>query len=339
METEKTRRLCSRCVLPEREPGIVLDADGVCSVCREHDRSRQAADRAPLETDFLKLIGKYRGKSRYECLVMCSGGKDSTSALYYMARRYGLNPLAFMFDHGFETEEAKENVRNAVESLGIDFLQFKSDFMKALFARILETRSKAVICHPCSIWYMRLAFDLAARFEIPMIVAGWTKGQSAKQEAMSKCGCSLHAPEFAEMGRETLEFLERHLKDMPMYRDFPRSMEEVLEKARRRFKSIVVSPHWFLPFAEEEYVETIQRELNWRCPTVSYPAGSTNCLLNFISVHNSMKHYGYTHYHVEMSKLIREGRMTREEALERLRADFAPEFLDSIAARLGQKVG
>ena len=48
-----------------------------------------------------------------------------------------------------------------------------------------------------------------------------------------------------------------------------------------------------------------------------------------------MKHYGYTHYHVEMSKLIRQGLMTREEALEALKVDFDEEFLNTIADKLG----
>jgi tRNA(Ile)-lysidine synthase TilS/MesJ len=61
---------------------------------------------------------------------MCSGGKDSTASLYFMKKRYRMNPLAFTFDHGFEIEGAKENVINAVEALGVDYLFFKTDFMK-----------------------------------------------------------------------------------------------------------------------------------------------------------------------------------------------------------------
>ena len=67
----------------------------------------------------------------------------------------------------------------------------------------------------------------------------------------------------------------------------------------------------------------IQKEVGWQFPRLSYPAKTTNCYLNFISVHRALKRYGYTHYHVEMSKLIREGLMTRAEALEQLRADFS----------------
>lgn len=328
--------ICKRCVLPEHKPDILLNAEGVCSVCLEYDKLKQPLDKS-LETDFIKLLNTYKSKGEYDCLVMCSGGKDSTSALYYMKKRYKLNPLAFTFDHGFETEDAMENIRNAVEVLGVDFLLFKSDFMLEMFSEMVKTDSRAVLCHPCSIWYMDLAFKMAFRFNIPIIIAGWTKGQSTKQPLMSRCGCSIHQPEFYSMAKATNDFLDKYIKDNPKYKNFPRSMEDVLTRAKMRQKCVVLSPHWFLPFDSETYVETIKKELKWKLPRLSYPANSTNCYLNFISVYNSMKNYGYTHYHVEMSKLIREGLLSREEALKNLEVNFSRELLNSIAGKLNHQ--
>ncbi len=123
--------LCSRCVLPESKPDIVLDEEGICNICQEYEKAGTGAPVGNLlETDFIKILNKHRGKHRYDCLVMCSGGKDSNASLYFMKKRYRMNPLAFTFDHGFETEGAKENVINAVEALGVDYLFFKTDFMK-----------------------------------------------------------------------------------------------------------------------------------------------------------------------------------------------------------------
>jgi hypothetical protein len=47
-----------------------------------------------------------------------------------------------------------------------------------------------------------------------------------------------------------------------------------------------------------------------------------------------MRYFGYTHYHVEMSKLIREGLLSREEALKNLRINFDQELLNSISKKL-----
>lgn len=333
------RRICKKCVLPESRPDILLNKEGICNVCEEYEKTRNLGEeiKPPLETDFIKLLELYKSHGEYDCLVMCSGGKDSTSSLYYMKKRYHLNPLAFMFDHGFETEDAIENVRNTVERLGVDFLFFKSDYMKDMFSKILKTNSKAVICHPCSIWYMQLSFDIAARYNIPIIIAGWTKGQSTKQGIMTKCGCNIHAPEYASMTQATKEFFNNYMRNDPKYKDFPTTMEEVLIRAKKRQKCTVLSPHWFLPFDQGTYIETIKKELNWNLPKLSYPKETTNCLLNFISVYNSIRYYGYTHYHIEMSKLIREGLLTREEALKNLEIDFDKELLNPIAKKLDYK--
>jgi len=332
------RRLCSRCVLPHSPPDITLDEQGVCSVCRLDETVAAESPRDELlETDFVRLLQKHRGKGKWDCLVMCSGGKDSTAALYYMKKRYHMNPLAFMFDHGFETPEALQNVHNAVEALGVDFLFFRTEVMKDLFRKMVETRSQAVICHPCSIWYMQLTFDLAARFEIPLIIAGWTKGQSARPGVMTKCACNVDAPEYGSMARATRQFLAT-LKDDPRFKDFPTTMEEVVARARKKHKAIVLSPHWFLDGHPDEYVAILQRELKWKYPVVTYPAKSTNCLLNFLSVANSMRYYGYTHYHVEMSKLIRQGLMTRDEALALLEFRLDAAVRDELAAKLGVRL-
>jgi len=327
------RRLCARCVLPDSPPDITLDSEGVCRLCREHEKQK-SRDRPPLlETDFTKILEQHRGKHEFDCLVMCSGGKDSTAALYYAVKRYKLNVLAFTFDHGFETEDAMANVRKAVAKLDVPFVTYRSTFMHGMFARLLQQDSPAVICHVCAIWYMGLTYRMAERFDAPIIIAGWTKGQMGAQPVMSKCACSTSAPEYASMGRATKEFLAG-LKNDPRYKDFPPSMEEAMARAQKRRKCLVLSPHWFLPYSAEEYVEVIRKELVWEPPRLSYPWGTTNCLLNFLSVQRSIEKFGYTHYHVEMSRLIREGYMTRQEALDALKADFDPSLLDRIRKEL-----
>lgn len=328
--------LCKKCVMPEVKPNIFFNTEGICNLCIEHENNREIEEDAKLhESDLLKILKKHQSKGKYDVLAMCSGGKDSTSALYYMKTRYKLKPLAFMFDNGFETDDAIRNVERAADKLGVDFMFFKSNYMKDMYSKILETKSKAVICHPCSLWYMDLAYEIADRHEIPIIIAGWTKGQSTNQKVMSKCGCNSASPEFKEMGEATKQFIDTYVRNDPKYKDFPVSMEEVLKKAaERKNKALVISPHWFLPFGSEVYVPTIQKELNWEYPSLSYPGRSTNCMLNFISVYNSMKNYGYTHYHVEMSKLIRQNVINRDDALRDLEFNVKKSQLNAIAKKL-----
>ena len=336
MNAHNSQRICETCVLPEIPPHIVMDANGICNICQEYQRQ----EKTPLflESDFLKILDKKRGKHRYDCLVMCSGGKDSTAALYFMKERYKVNPLAFTFDHGFEQRSAISNVRSAVDKLGVDFVFFKTNYMKDMFRQMIKTKSKAVICHPCSIWYMDLGYKMAKRFDAPLIIAGWTKGQSVKQEVMSSCGCNVHQSEYKAMAKETQRFLDNELDGMPKYKNFPRTMDQMLKRAKKRHKATVMSPHWFLPYSPDEYVKIIQDAIGWEYTDDSYPRKSTNCSLNFISVHNSMRDYGYTHYHVEMSKMVREGQCSRDDALKNLNMEFDDSLLNGILGELNLSV-
>ena len=85
---------------------------------------------------------------------------------------------------------------------------------------------------------------------------------------------------------------------------------------------MIISPHWFLPVEPDEYTEIIKKELNWKPLDFSYPADSTNCVLNYLGSYLSMQKYGYTHFHIEMSKLIRSGKLSKEEALVALKMDI-----------------
>lgn len=341
MALDPGRPLCRRCVLPHAPPDVTLDESGLCSVCREHDDSVRGSDRGGrdlLETDFVKLLEKRRGKQTYDCLVMLSGGKDSTSALHTIVRKYRLNPLVFTFDHGFVGAEAIQSAMNTVQKLDVDFLFYRSTFMHDLFRELIRSHTRANICPICSMWYMLTTYEIAAKYKIPLIISGWTKGQTSGsgRTMLTSCACNESSEEYRSMSLATREFMKDFVSRRPRYKDFPRNMEEVLKAAKKRFKSkaIVLSPHWFMSEDAEEYVEVIQRELDWKGATRSYPKKTTNCELNFVATYLTVAHYGYSHYHIEMSKMIRLGMVTRKEALEALEIDYGAELLDPILARL-----
>ena len=324
---------CKKCLLTEHKPDIWLNEKGICNICVDFEKKKGSEqENILLESELIKILNKYRGKGKYDCLVMCSGGKDSTSSLYYIKKRYKLNPLAFTFDHGFENEEATANVKRAVSILGVDWLYFKSDFMKDFFAEIVKMKSKAPICPLCSMWYMEVTYDIASKFNIPLIIAGWTRGQMTKQIENSNLPPE---PEFMSMNKAVTDFV-KHIRKIPKYKDFPETMEKVKKKYK---KIMVLSPHWFLKDDPEDYKKLIKKELKWKPAKISYPLGSTNCYLNFLSVYLSMKYYRFTHYHIEMSKLIRSGELSREEGLKALEINFDSKTIKPILQSVNKKLG
>jgi len=338
--------ICKRCVLPQAPPDIWLDREGVCNICHNFDRQQaleaRSKDRGLLETDFLKILDKHRGKKEYDCLCMLSGGKDSTAALYYVVHRYKLKPLVFTFNHGFVPDEHLESAQKTVQRLGVDFVYFQTNFMKDMFRKIVSTKSRVVICPVCSLWYMLKTYEIAAMFDVPIIISGWTKGQTSggSRSVLSKCACDQDPDEFRSMSAATREFMDKHVRTDPKYKDFPRNMDEVLKIAKRKYKyrGIVLSPHWFVPGGPEEYVPVIQKEVGWDYPQRSYPKKSTNCDLNFLATKLAMKNYGYSVYHIEMANMIRMGVVSRPEAIELLKMDFGDDLLNGILSKLDSSV-
>ncbi|MFH1466527.1 MAG: hypothetical protein ABIO70_19235 [Pseudomonadota bacterium] len=307
-------------MLGELPPDVTLDDHGVCGHCKAHHRAPvQPGQAGLLESDFVRLLKRHRGRGAYDCLVMCSGGKDSVAALFFMVERFKARPLVFTFDQGFGNPEGLENVRRATSRLGVDWLYLRSEYMKGFFAEIVKTRAPVPMCPPCSLWYMQVTCELAARYDIPLLITGWTRGQldhpSGKQAA-------LREEQFPTIGAATQAFIRDLRRRAPRYESFPLSMEEI---RRRHKKRMILSPHWFLPFQEAEYVDTLREHLGWQPVERSWPAFSTNCRLNYLAAWLSMRDYGFTHHHIEMSQLIRLGEVSRAEAVQALGIDINQE--------------
>lgn len=324
-------RVCQRCVLPEHIPEIWLNKYGICNICIDYESQPLPVpgQRTKLvESQFLKMLERFRQRSKYDCLLMCSGGKDSIASLYYIKKRYGLNPLVFTFDNGFENNDTLLNVKRATEILKTDWVYFKSDYMKEMYAEMIRAKAKFPVCLLCSLWYMQRVYKIATQYNLTLIIGGWTTGQ-----------LNIEEKEMQALVKDIPGFIDLMRKKYTKYRNFPKNMDEVKKNFRISRKAMILSPHWFLPFGSEEYTEIINKELNWKPINLSYPINSSNCAINFIGSYVSIKRLGFTHFHVEMSRLIRCGKLSRDEALKALEIDIVNEpgysLVTSVLERLG----
>ena len=175
--------LCSKCVLPESYPGIGFDKEGVCNLCRERLQEKASSNGCfSDEEDLITVLSRWKDRSRkYDVLVPASGGVDSSYALIKLVETYGLRPLVYHNDHGYVNAAATENVRKLCRQLNVDliFWQYDMPFMKKLWkylnANYLEDTSACYICG--NMLYLN-AIELACRFDIPLVVNGYSKGQA-----------------------------------------------------------------------------------------------------------------------------------------------------------------
>lgn len=84
--------MCTKCVVTNQRPRIVFDDEGVCSACRYmEDQAR--VDWVAREQELIELLAKHRQFGRYDAIIPCSGGKDSSFVASTLRDRYAMRPL------------------------------------------------------------------------------------------------------------------------------------------------------------------------------------------------------------------------------------------------------
>src|SRR2546428_444023 len=179
VETDMTVKLayCRRCGLASSLPGTTYDAEGVCNLCRAYETYADKAEayfKTPEEFKAIVAEMKAARAGDYDCMVMLSGGKDSTYMLYQLCR-LGLKPLAFTLDNGFISNEAKADIKRVAQSLGVDHVFGTTSHMNEIFVDSLKRFAN--VCNGCFKTIYTLAVNLAQDKKIPHIVTGLSRGQ------------------------------------------------------------------------------------------------------------------------------------------------------------------
>ena len=108
---------CSKCILPETFPFIEFDDDDICNYCNNYVPKNQPKSIEELK----KLVEPYRSKDgSLDCLVPFSGGRDSTYVLHFVKNVLNLNPLAYTYDWGMVTDLARRNIARVCGKLGVE---------------------------------------------------------------------------------------------------------------------------------------------------------------------------------------------------------------------------
>lgn len=122
---------CSACVLPETFPFISFDANGVCSYCRGYRPRYRGKDILSEKERFVRSLERYKARSgKPDVLVPFSGGRDSSYGLHLIKNEFGFNPITFTYDWGMVTDLARRNIARMCGSLGIQNILVSADIKK-----------------------------------------------------------------------------------------------------------------------------------------------------------------------------------------------------------------
>ncbi len=118
---------CTKCLLPETFPFIEFDESGVCNLCKNYVKKNQPK---PIE-ELQALVEPYRKKNGdADCLIPFSGGRDSTYVLHYVKKVLKLNPITFTYDWGMVTDLARRNIARVCGKLGVENIIVSADIKR-----------------------------------------------------------------------------------------------------------------------------------------------------------------------------------------------------------------
>lgn len=114
--TNPDLRRCTKCVLPHTMPFITFDELGVCNYCR-HYRPRNIP--RPKQEIF-DLVQPYRRREGAECIVPFSGGRDSCYGLHLIVKELRMKPITYTYDWGMVTDLGRRNISRMCAKLGVE---------------------------------------------------------------------------------------------------------------------------------------------------------------------------------------------------------------------------
>jgi hypothetical protein len=308
---------------------------------KENKTSRNNTQR-----DLDRIIKDYKGKSKkYDLIVGLSGGKDSSYVAYYLKKKYDLKILGVNYDIGYRSSYAIQNLETLTNALDIDLLTIKPNktFLHKLFAHFLKERGE--FCSVCNnygylivaslSWNQKLSLDFA-----PLMVGGWSKKYEFQH------GISVTSMEyfFDNLTHELLEellaqpFIEEKVVSGYMKLKDPRQAQIGTDghKQLGDFAMNMIQLPDYIEWNIMEIPHILSNEIGWIHPPDVHES-HFDCSLFPIKEYLKYRKYGLTQETIKNSRLIREGLMTRGEAMERMQLEQTtePDILKSFFGELG----
>jgi len=162
---------CTVCFLPSTKPDLYFDDKGVCAACIAFSE-RKVVDWRKRELEFREIIERVRatGKSKWDCVVPVSGGKDSTAQVLKVLE-HGLNPLCVTSTTCDLSEIGRKNIEN-IKSLGVDYMEFSPNPIVRAKLNKIGLDQVGDISWPEHVGIFTIPVRAAVQFGVPLIIWG-----------------------------------------------------------------------------------------------------------------------------------------------------------------------
>lgn len=337
------RDRCIHCVLPRSLRTITFSEQGVCSLCsvakQSTEKSRKTEESEEKLNEIIEGI-RARGQGRdFDCLIGLSGGRDSSYLLYLLTQKHKLRTLAAYYRTPFTHDVIDNNVRRIVKQLDVKMVEINIPWrlhLKVAKKYFLLWQKKPLselanlTCVVCKL-VNREVFRIARAYDIKSIVCGGNRYEELQiLPAFRDEDLTSEAHSFWNQSRKMLKTFKKGIsllsKCLPVIRYLPISVKVSLlyitlhtPYLRLRYSDIYCVDYFFhTEWSEADCLKTVQSKLGWELPPGCVVSWKADC--DFADIKNYMFYEttGATYTEAMLSNLIRDGQITREEALKQL---------------------
>ncbi|MDB4324987.1 N-acetyl sugar amidotransferase [Flavobacteriaceae bacterium] len=310
----KDYKICSNCVMDTTDSKITFDDKGVCDHCNTYYsdilpkwHTDERGDKALKE--IVKKIKKEGGGKDFDCLMGMSGGIDSSYLLYIMVKKYGLRPLVFHVDAGWNSQIAVNNIERLVDGLGLDLYtevinwEEIKDLQLAFF--------KSGVSHidtPQDHSFFATMYKFASKHNIKHILTG---GNYSTECVRNPLEWMYYQSDSIQLKDIYKKYGIGKLKDYPVTNIL---WHKVYLPYVKKIK--LIRPLDYFPYNKDEAMQELVDKFGYqKYPQKHFESRFTRFYESFWLP----KKFGFDTRKVQYSSLILTNQMTRDEALEKLK--------------------
>jgi hypothetical protein len=308
-------KMCLRCILTTKVPGVTLDRNGICNICHKFDNNKDIYENYfKTENELEKLLEKCSdAQLKYDVLLMYSGGKDSTYVLFRLVDM-GIRVLALTFDNGYIPQACFNNIKEVCENVGVDNIVVSVPKAKMDKVFVKNLREDSSVCSGCFRGLTARGVEVAVRERIPIIITGLSRGQIYDTKLHTLINNGITDP--GEIDDYLLQFREVYhsVNDEVSQLIDDRALEDI--EAFRKIQ--YVDFYRYSSATKKDIVNLLEeRAPFWKKPD-NVGGCSSNCMINDVGIHVHLKKKGFHSYAIPTSWEIRFGHVSREEALREI---------------------
>ncbi|WP_010248511.1 non-ribosomal peptide synthetase [Acetivibrio cellulolyticus] len=325
-------RVCKKCGAVSSYPGITIDEDGICDVCRDFSVYKKYMDKyfGTLE-DLNNIIinAREEGSSKYDCLLLYSGGKGSAYALYTLVQK-GYNVLAVTYDNGYFSKTDMENIKMITSKLGVDHVVLKHENTDEILKESINFAK--TVCRGCFHTSSSLALEYAYKNGIKLVVgATLSRGQIIENKLIM----------FFKQGISDVKEVESGLKSLQKTSvEIDRNIFDRINIDVINDKSVydavkTVDFYRYCDISNEAMLTFLNEKDPYWESRKNYAIYSTNCSIKQIGDKHHLTAKGYHYYGSATCWERRMGHITKDNLEEDLHCSVSEHAVDNFLNRIG----